>query len=274
MRQVTAKNKRPLAPFASHTVLSAVAHEKQRWNRHCPLSTKIPFVTLSYAISSNGYLGLKGQRTPLSNSQSLKLTHAVRAVHDGLLVGRGTVEIDDPQLTVRLVEGSNPQPIILDSHLSLGSRQRIFHDKISSPWVLTLVGSDPAMKVKLEGAGARVIEVNTPSQPQSKAKIPEFCALKTLFRLGIKSLMIEGGSEVLGGFSRALRDLPHFFVVTRSIKHLDPHSAIPLNFDPIPHPHQRIVLGGDEVCFGTKNFKTFDHSQRATQNPLNHLRHI
>ena len=77
-----------------------------------------PFVTLTYAQSLDGSIAADpGQPLSLSGPQSLLLTHYLRAAHDAILVGIGTVLADNPLLNVRLVEGKNPQPVIVDSQL-------------------------------------------------------------------------------------------------------------------------------------------------------------
>ncbi len=60
-----------------------------------------PFVTLSYAQSVDGSIAsARGLRSTLSGPESLRFTHALRAGHDGILVGVGTVLADDPELRV------------------------------------------------------------------------------------------------------------------------------------------------------------------------------
>ncbi|HEX9595492.1 MAG TPA: RibD family protein, partial [Anaerolineales bacterium] len=79
-----------------------------------------PTVTLSYAQSLDGSIALhRGEPLTLSGPESMAMTHRLRAAHDAILVGIGTVISDDPQLNVRLVEGRNPQVVVLDSRLRL-----------------------------------------------------------------------------------------------------------------------------------------------------------
>ena len=81
-----------------------------------------PFVTLSYAQSLDGCIAAKrGQPLALSGPQSLTLTHQLRSAHDAIMVGIGTLLADNPRLTVRLVEGRDPQPVVLDSRLRFPS---------------------------------------------------------------------------------------------------------------------------------------------------------
>ena len=65
-----------------------------------------PLVTLSYAQSLDGSLAAhRGTSFTLSGSESLALTHRLRAAHQAILVGIGTILADDPRLNVRLAAG-------------------------------------------------------------------------------------------------------------------------------------------------------------------------
>ena len=88
-----------------------------------------PLVTLSYAQSLDGSIAReRGKPLALSGPESMRLTHQLRAAHDAILVGIGTVLADDPQLTVRLVEGKSPIPVILDSRLAISPTARLFQN--------------------------------------------------------------------------------------------------------------------------------------------------
>ena len=72
-----------------------------------------PLVTLAYAQSLDGSLSAgRGHPLNLSGSEAQEITHRLRAAHDAILVGIGTVLADDPRLTVRLVKGPQPQPVV------------------------------------------------------------------------------------------------------------------------------------------------------------------
>ncbi|MEZ4718129.1 MAG: GTP cyclohydrolase II [Caldilineaceae bacterium] len=78
-----------------------------------------PFVTLSYAQSLDGSIAANRAPTRLSGPAAMAMTHALRAAHDAILVGIGTVLADNPRLTVRLVDGASPRPVVLDSKLRM-----------------------------------------------------------------------------------------------------------------------------------------------------------
>lgn len=103
-------------------------------------SSDRPFVTLAYAQSVDGSIALaRGRRCTLSGPESLGLTHTLRACHDAILVGVGTVLTDDPELSVRLVEGRDPQPVIVDSRLSTPPGARLLGQAGRQPWIGTTV---------------------------------------------------------------------------------------------------------------------------------------
>lgn len=154
-----------------------------------------PFVTLTYAQSLDGCIALRGQRTALSGPESLKMTHQLRADHDAILIGIGTVLIDNPSLTVRLVEGSHPQPIVLDSHLRIPLTASLLNQTNRPLW-LAVTEPEPSRVVEMETAGVRVIRL--PADSAGRVSLPDL--LDRLGQLGIKRLMVEGGAQVIQSF--------------------------------------------------------------------------
>jgi GTP cyclohydrolase II len=154
-----------------------------------------PLVTLSYAQSLDGSLTAQpGEPFAISSPESLAWTHTLRASHDAILVGIGTVLADDPSLTVRFAEGSNPQPVIVDSQLRLPLTAKLIAR--SAPlWVATTDGADPILRQQLEAHGARVLTL-----PAAGNWVDLAALLDQLGAEGIRSLMVEGGAEILTSF--------------------------------------------------------------------------
>ena len=156
----------------------------------------LPLVTLAYAQSLDGSIAARrDQMMGLSGPQAMRLTHRLRAAHDAILVGIGTVLVDDPRLTVRLVDGNNPQPVILDSHLRLPLEAALWsHPK--APWIATLEKAPTQRFSQLDQAGARLITL----EADVEGRVPLDALLAQLAALGIKRLMVEGGARVLTSF--------------------------------------------------------------------------
>ena len=156
-----------------------------------------PLVTLSYAQSLDGCITTRrGQPLALSGPQSLRLTHRLRAMHAAILVGIGTVLADNPSLTVRLVEGKNPQPVVLDSRLRFPPDARLLRERASPPWIATLDSAAPERQAVLQAAGARLLLL--PPAADGRVSLPTL--LECLAGLGVNSLMVEGGAAVITSF--------------------------------------------------------------------------
>ena len=172
-------------------VENAEAHRKQRG---------LPLVTLSYAQSLDGSIAaVRGEPLALSGPESNLMTHRLRAMHDAILVGIGTVLADDPKLTARLAQGKNPQPVILDSTLRFPLNANLLKRNENYPWIATTENADSNRQVRLEDKRARILRF-----PQEREGcVSLYPLLQQLADEGINSLMVEGGARVIGAFLSA-----------------------------------------------------------------------
>lgn len=193
----------PAAP-AYAPLLAALGHRAATHFQN----TSRPFVTLSYAQSLDGCVTARaGSPLALSGAESLEMTHALRAAHDAILVGIGTVLADDPSLTVRLVEGENPQPVVVDSHLRLPLHARLLQRK-DPLWIATTDAAPRSRRLALEAVGARILRL--PALADGRVDLAAL--LPELGALGMTSLMVEGGPSILTSFLAAR--LADYAVVT------------------------------------------------------------
>ncbi len=170
--------------------------------------TGLPFVTLSYAQSLDGSIAARrGEALGLSGPQSLKLTHRLRSKHDAILVGIGTVLSDDPRLTVRLVNGANPRPVVVDSRLRIPLDCKLFQNS-ATPWVAATEEHPAARREALEATGAHVLTIRSDNNGQ----VDLLLMLKRLGQMGIVSLMVEGGASIITSF--LLCGLVNYLVLT------------------------------------------------------------
>jgi diaminohydroxyphosphoribosylaminopyrimidine deaminase/5-amino-6-(5-phosphoribosylamino)uracil reductase len=156
-----------------------------------------PQVTLCYAQSWDGSLTTRpGETLTLSSATATQLTHQIRSLHDGILVGIGTVLADDPRLTVREWSGRSPQPIVLDSQLRMPPTSKLCNgngnDGGKRCWVLTTHENlQPRHDCELIAVAGKDGHVDLQA------------ALEQLHARGITSLMVEGGASVITAFLRA-----------------------------------------------------------------------
>ena len=160
----------------------------------------LPFVTLTYAQSIDGSISAtRGTPLLLSCSASMRMTHELRVTHDAIVVGIGTLIADNPSLTARLVEGANPQPVIIDAELMTPLGCKLLTQATCRKPILC--ARDPpvadaawrARRRALEAAGAIVLDCAA----VGSTRIDLRDAMRQLGARGLRSVMVEGGSSII-----------------------------------------------------------------------------
>lgn len=170
-----------------------------------------PFVMVTYAQSIDGSIATRDRRPlRLSGPASMTLTHRLRSLFDGILVGIETVLADDPQLTVRLVEGANPQPVVLDTRLRTPIESRLLRRSDRSSWLVSGEANASDRAAALVRAGGTVL----PCGVDGYGRVDLDRLMGLLLERGISTLMVEGGSRVITSFIQAR--LVDLFVITLS----------------------------------------------------------
>jgi diaminohydroxyphosphoribosylaminopyrimidine deaminase/5-amino-6-(5-phosphoribosylamino)uracil reductase len=158
------------------------------------IKTKLPYVILKAGITLDGRIGDPGRKIfKITSDDSYKEVHKFRNRVDALLVGVGTILVDNPQLTVRLVKGKKqPYKIIIDPHLRCPVNARIFKEGGK----VILATTDERAKQKYPGSLIWVFK-----EKNGSIDVKEI--LKRAGKEGIISVMIEGGSETFTHFIKA-----------------------------------------------------------------------
>lgn len=146
-------------------------------------------VTVHVATSLDGRIARHGRTTLLSSDEGRRSAHRARAANDAVLVGSGTIRIDDPLLTVREVAGRNPLRVVLATSLDVAPSARVFADKHA-----LVVGARGARNPRLEAEVALVEE--------DHGMVAVGPLLELLAARGVERLLVEGGSRVLTSFFR------------------------------------------------------------------------
>lgn len=158
-----------------------------------------PFVSLSFAQSLDGSISLHPSApVRLSNSHSQSFTHKIRAVHDSILIGIGTLIADDPQLTVRLVPGNDPRPVVVDSHLRFPIQAQVLQKNLTKPWIACTSEMSNEKAKMIEEKGGKILQL--PALQNGWVNLSSL--LQQLHERGIKSLMVEGGARIITSFLR------------------------------------------------------------------------
>jgi diaminohydroxyphosphoribosylaminopyrimidine deaminase / 5-amino-6-(5-phosphoribosylamino)uracil reductase len=121
------------------------------------ITTGKPFGILKYAMTLDGKIATRtGDSCWVSGEAARRLVHHWRSGYDAVIVGGNTVRKDDPQLTVRLVEGRNPLRVVLSRHLDLPLSAKIWDQSLAKTLVFSGSDPDPVVRKHLEKGGIEV----------------------------------------------------------------------------------------------------------------------
>ena len=159
-----------------------------------------PIVTVSYAQTLDGRLATRaGSSQWISGPESLRFAHELRAGHDAIMVGVGTVLRDNPRLTVRLVAGDNPLRVVVDSALSAPLTAAVLADGAASGTLIAVTERAHAARcAAVEALGATVLEVGS----DADGRVDLRALLVALRERGIRSVMVEGGARLITSLMR------------------------------------------------------------------------
>jgi diaminohydroxyphosphoribosylaminopyrimidine deaminase/5-amino-6-(5-phosphoribosylamino)uracil reductase len=156
----------------------------------------LPFVTVKLAASLDGKIATaSGDARWISCERSRATVHLLRNRYDAVLVGAGTVVTDNPQLTCRIAGGRDPWRIILDARLRIPLTAEFLRQPGSDKNIIVTSNSAAADKIRaLEDLGATVWRL-----PLREGAVPWLPVLKKLAKMGIVSVLIEGGATTAAG---------------------------------------------------------------------------
>ena len=160
-----------------------------------------PSVTVSYAQTLDGRVATRtGESKWISCPDSLRFAHEMRASHDAVLVGAGTVCKDDPRLTVRHVPGTNPLRVVVDSTLRTPPDAAVLADGAAPGTVFAVTDRAPEERLKkFHSLGATLMKL----PPDPGGRVDLAVLLEELAASGVGSVMVEGGATLITGFFRA-----------------------------------------------------------------------
>ena len=176
---------------------------------------KRPCIILKWAQSIDGYLGGKiPSKKPLwfTNYACRVLVHKQRAHSSAIMVGSETVLSDNPELTVRAFDGKNPIRITIDRELKLNNEHKFFDDQAPSILFTKTENLEKAQKLH---PNAKIMTI----EPVCDSKSIVRQVVNSLYYVGVQSLIVEGGSKLLGEFIAAgLWDSAYIYTGNRTLE--------------------------------------------------------
>ncbi len=183
------------------------------------VNTGRPLVVLKMAQTLDGRIARSGPASGwISGEASRGLVHHWRATMDGVMVGTGTAQADDPSLTVRHVEGRSPVRIVLDRQGKLSRKLKLFtDDRTEYTIVFTSEGAEPPYEKNLVKGGGRIYRI-----AESDGRLDLATILTKLGEDGgtenrpIQSILVEGGAHIARSLWQAdLVDRYYLFIAPK-----------------------------------------------------------
>jgi len=156
------------------------------------METGLPFVTLKLALTLNGKFHIPSMKY-ISSETARRFVHRLRAINDAVLTGGGTIRIDNPKLSVRLVKGKEPLKAVLTASVSIPENSEVFKEKGEK--ILFVPKGHSQKKEVFEKIGVEVIEVEGDPKGLLLKDV-----LKKMGEKKIMSVLVEGGEKLAESF--------------------------------------------------------------------------
>lgn len=156
--------------------------------------TSLPLVTLKAAVTLDGRIaGRGGDSKWITGELARRESHRMRAQHDAVMVGIGTVRTDDPELTVRHVKGRDPIRVVLDTNLRIPRKAKLLHHDSKAPtWVVHALDVSSKRIAALPGVELIAVKRGRDQRLSLRA------VLQALAKRGVNTLLCEGGAQLHG----------------------------------------------------------------------------
>lgn len=160
------------------------------------ITTGIPHVSVKLGLSLDGRIATRtGASRWVTGEEARAKVHELRRERDAVAVGIGTALADDPRLTVRHVPGESPVRVVFDTRLRLPVESKLAATALDVPtWILTALDAPEPQEEALTKLGVRVLRV----AKSSEGRVDVSAGLRALAELGVVSLLVEGGAELVG----------------------------------------------------------------------------
>jgi diaminohydroxyphosphoribosylaminopyrimidine deaminase/5-amino-6-(5-phosphoribosylamino)uracil reductase len=157
------------------------------------ITKNVPFVHLKAGMSLDGKIATRsGQSRWITGGESRKEVHQLRAYYSGIMAGIQTVIDDDPELTCRDYEGSNPVRIVVDTKLRIPLDSKVLLNQENAPTIIaTTESADKEKLARLETMGVKILTI-----PEYEGHVCLKSLMQELGNMEIDSILLEGGATL------------------------------------------------------------------------------
>lgn len=157
------------------------------------IKKKKPYIAMKYAMTMDGKIAtFTGDSKWVTGEEARQHVHQLRKRYSSIMIGIGTVLVDDPMLNCRIEEGVDPVRVICDSHLRIPLDSKIVKTAGEIRTIVAYASGDDDKKCMLEKAGVELIHID------SNGTVDFTSLVRQLGQMGIDSILIEGGGTFHG----------------------------------------------------------------------------
>ncbi len=206
------------------------------------ITTGAPYVTYKCAMTLDGNIAtVTGDSRWISCEESRKYVHKMRSRMDAIMVGVDTIITDNPQLTVRHVQGKDPLRVIVDTRLRTPESVNVLNEQLSSGTIIATTESNPRVHLRYLKLGATIVVCDDYDGRVSMKDL-----LQKLGAMGIQSVLLEGGSHLAGNMMQ--HGMIDELVIFVAPKIIGSNGFAPFNLQGITSMAQAIKLDFTDVC--------------------------
>ena len=174
----------------------------------------LPLVSLKAAMSLDGKIATtSGESRWITGERARRFAHRLRAAHDAVLVGVGTVIADKPRLTVRAARGRTPLRVVVDSEAHTPTDSPLLTADEIAPVIAVTEAAPEECVDRLKRAGAETWVL-----PSAGGGVDLSELMRRLGERQVQSVLAEGGGTVAAALlETGLVDRVYFFVAPKLI---------------------------------------------------------